>query len=145
MKYIFILALSFCSICTTAQTAKEAKIKKLMEITGSGNLGKQVITNIITSYKETYPNVNPKYWEEVVKEADADEFVRLLTPIYAKYYTEEDLDGLIKFYETPLGKKVIATLPGISAESMAVGQKWGEELAQKIFKKLEAAGEPLTQ
>jgi len=44
--------------------------------------------------------------------------------IYAKYFTHEDIIGLIAFHETPLGKKMIAAKPGILRESMALKQRW---------------------
>lgn len=39
-------------------------------------------------------------------------------PVYDEYFTEEDLQGLIAFYETPLGEKLIEVSPGLIQSSM---------------------------
>jgi hypothetical protein len=54
--------------------------------------------------------------------------VNLLVPIYDKHWTDEDVKGLILFYETPLGQKMITVLPQVMAESQEAGRKWGESL-----------------
>lgn len=41
------------------------------------------------------------------------------TNLYAKYYTEKELKDLIKFYQTPTGRKTIATLPQLTKEALA--------------------------
>lgn len=41
------------------------------------------------------------------------------TNLYAKYYTEKELKDLIKFYQTPTGRKAIATLPQLTKEALA--------------------------
>jgi hypothetical protein len=50
--------------------------------------------------------------------------VNLLVPIYDKHLTDEDVKGLILFYETPLGQKMITVLPQVMAESQEAGRKW---------------------
>lgn len=47
-----------------------------------------------------------------------------MVPIYAKYYTQQDMDDLIAFYDTPLGKKLSTVQPQITLESMSVAQQW---------------------
>jgi len=59
-------------------------------------------------------------------------------PIYDKHLTHEEIRGLIAFYQTPLGAKLIAKMPAIAQDSMAVGMKWGGEIAQKAMAKMEA-------
>lgn len=41
-----------------------------------------------------------------------------LSDIYSKYYTEEDVDVLIKFYESPTGQKTIEMQPKLTGEMM---------------------------
>jgi uncharacterized protein len=49
--------------------------------------------------------------------------------IYSKYFTEKELEGLIAFYSTPLGKKSIATMPQLMREGMEAAAR---ELTPKI-------------
>ena len=60
----------------------------------------------------------------------------MLYPIYHKHLTLSDVNGLISFYETPLGSKVVSTLPLIAQESMPAGQQWGESLAANLGPRL---------
>lgn len=47
-----------------------------------------------------------------------------LVPLYHKHYTRDEIKALIRFYETPLGKKVAALRPQITKESMVVAEEW---------------------
>ena len=57
-------------------------------------------------------------------------------PIYHKYLTLEETKGLIKFYETPLGKKVISVMPKMTQEGMQAGQIWGQFISEKLQKRV---------
>ncbi|MFM8242752.1 MAG: DUF2059 domain-containing protein [Crocinitomicaceae bacterium] len=50
------------------------------------------------------------------------------------------LDRIIAFYATPAGKKLSASQPAITAESMSVGQEWGARLGERVLKKLKEKG-----
>lgn len=50
----------------------------------------------------------------------------MLVPVYSRYLQIEDLKGLIKFYDSPLGKKYSKYTPFLTQQSMEVGQKWGK-------------------
>ncbi|NEQ77810.1 MAG: DUF2059 domain-containing protein [Okeania sp. SIO2C9] len=50
-------------------------------------------------------------------------------PIYDKYFTEEDLQALIEFYQTPTGRKTIELMPQLFQESM---QRTAQVLNPKI-------------
>ena len=62
----------------------------------------------------------------------------LTIPIYQKHLTQEDIAALNKFYDSPAGKKMIKVQPLIMQESMAVGQAWGQKIAQEVINKYQA-------
>jgi hypothetical protein len=49
-------------------------------------------------------------------------------------YTEEELQALIKFYESPVGQKMIAKTPLLMQQTMAISQKHTANLMPKIQK-----------
>ena len=51
-----------------------------------------------------------------------------MVPVYHNNFTHEEIKGLLQFYATPLGKKVIQTLPAVVQQSMAAGQNWSESM-----------------
>ena len=95
---------------------------------------------MIVTFQKTYPKVDQKIWDELANEIKAEDLIALMIPIYDKYYTEEDVDQLIAFYNTPIGKKSTEVLPAISQESMAAGQAWGRKIGEKIAQKLKEKG-----
>lgn len=46
-----------------------------------------------------------------------------MVPLYARFYTVQEVEQLTAFYKTPLGRKMLATMPQLSAESMAISQR----------------------
>ena len=138
------IILSFL-LCVTAsfafcQSAKIENIKKLLDLTGSGKMGAQVAQAMIASFQQSYSDVPDEYWESVKNEIHAEDIVKLVIPIYDKYYSEEDVQQLIDFYESPIGKKVISATPLIMQESMKAGQEWGKSIGEKVVEKLKHDG-----
>jgi uncharacterized protein len=137
---LFISMLLITNTCFSQTTSKTEKIKTLLEVTGSGNLGVQAVTQMIAAFKENYSNIGDEFWNEFAKEIKSEDLVNLIIPVYDKYYTEEDVDQMIAFYKTPVGKKLIEVLPKISQESMAVGQEWGKGLGEKVVARMKEKG-----
>ena len=142
MKKIFFTAL----ICMLAyiiygQTStKTEKVRQLLELMGSGKLAEQVAGQMITLFQNAYTDVDKQFWDEFSKEMKTAELLELIVPIYEKYYTEEEVEQLITFYKTPLGKKVTESLPMITQESMEAGRMWGEGIGMKVVQRLREEG-----
>ena len=120
--------------------AKIADIKKLMMMTGAGDMGTQMAGQMVESFKMSNPKVPNEFWEKVKIEVDTSVLLELNIPIYDKYLSHEEIKATIAFYETPVGKKLIEVLPNVADESYQVGQKWGMELGAKVAKELKDAG-----
>jgi hypothetical protein len=58
--------------------------------------------------------------------------------LYHKYFSHEEIRGLLAFYETPLGRKAGTLAPTISQEGMREGQRWGEALGPKLAERIRA-------
>ena len=59
-----------------------------------------------------------------------------VVPLYDKHYTIGEIQTLIQFYETPLGKKVSALRPQIAKEGMVVAEEWINFLEPLLVKAL---------
>jgi len=57
--------------------------------------------------------------------------IDLAVPLYDKYYTTEDIKGLIQFYETPLGRKTVKALPSLMGELTEASQRMGQDFARQ--------------
>jgi len=97
------------------------------------NLKKEVLNYIdFLLQKHTIQNKNQEKfsfdWEGGFNEMAID--------IYHKYFTHDDVKGLIAFYQTDLGKKTINVQQNIVQESIKIGQKWGQSLEPLIQERI---------
>lgn len=118
-------------------------LKKMFEVSGTEESYKTVITQLITMFKQQYSDVSDEIWDELANEflkTSLNDLVDMLVPIYKKYLTQNDLEELIKFYYTPVGKKFAKNTPLIMQESMQVGQQWGVKIGQEFKKKMKEKG-----
>jgi hypothetical protein len=67
--------------------------------------------------------------------AQAGELSQDIIDVWASNFTVADLKGLEAFYNTPLGKKLIATLPAVTQQGMAAGQAWGQRVYKAAIQK----------
>jgi uncharacterized protein len=117
--------------------AKRQDIRRLLEVTGSAQLGQQILGQMMETFKKASPDVPESFWNEMMKEFDSATMIDLIVPVYEKHLTHEDVKGLIAFYESPLGRKVTSVLPVIAQESMQAGQQWGMDIARRVQQRLE--------
>ena len=64
--------------------------------------------------------------------------------VYASNFTPDDLRGLITFYKSPVGQKLLEKTPAVTQQSLLAGQKFGQsvavELRQRIIEELRKKG-----
>ncbi len=113
--------------------AKEKLIRQLLEVTGVVKLSQQMMDQMFTSMQSAVPDLPTEFWSKTRARFKADDLVAMIIPVYDKYYSKEELQGLLTFYESPLGRKVIATLPQVQRESMTIGQAWGRKQAEDVL------------
>jgi uncharacterized protein len=143
LALILLVGLASAQSIDSARTAAEARradIRKMMELTGSGKLGVQVFNQLLTNFKSNFPQVPGQFWEDFSKEVSAEELQERLIPVYEKNFTGEDIRGLIQFYRSPLGQKLTKITPQISHDAMEIGSQWGQEIGNRLLKKLEQGG-----
>jgi len=133
---------------------KRADIERLLEMTGATKVGKQMAAlstaQMVQSLRLSHPGIPQKALdvlpEEVgaVFDAHVPVFVAQIIPVYHRYFSAEEIKGMIAFYSTDLGRKAISAMPGLMSESMLIGQKWGEglspELAERVRARLKKEG-----
>jgi len=143
MKKLLAVLMCLClmnNVFSQSTTSKEQKIKELMDVTGSGKLGAQITHQLLSTFQAQFTDVPAEFWEKMKAEINADEIVNLCIPVYAKFYTEDEIVALLQFYKTPIGQKVIQVTPQLMQESMQVGRAWGQKLTEKIVHELTEKG-----
>jgi hypothetical protein len=69
-------------------------------------------------------------------DARSAELVDATARIYASHFTEAELKTILTFYQSPLGRKMIAEEPKAMDESMASAAKWADNLSDDIVNKM---------
>jgi uncharacterized protein len=123
--------------------AKEAAIRHLMDITGTSKLGENLRIYITERVQEKAGQaVAPERMQKFMGTFSAkfnasvspSAITDALVTIYAKSFSMEDIQGLIQFYESPLGTRVVQTLPRVSAESQQVGIEMDQNAALMVLR-----------
>lgn len=128
--------------------AKEADIRKLMELTGANSLGERLLNAGMEQFRasvlDSQPD-NPRAKQFVdafvvgfQKHFDPKSLSETEIPIYDKYLTAEDLKGLLAYYSSPTGRRMLKVLPEIAQESQAAGFSLGQKAAQQTMEELKA-------
>jgi hypothetical protein len=116
--------------------AKEAEIRKLLDTIGTVKLTNQIMEQMISNFRSRNNGVSKEFWDRFEQKMNAQDLVGKIVPIYAKYYTMDDLKAINAFYQTPAGQKVIASTPQIMHDSMLVGQEWGKHVSIDLMAEL---------
>jgi uncharacterized protein len=124
----------------TAKPPSEAQVRQLMEVFGVDRMLGQMNTQMATMMQQQVPCVPASYWQGFIDKDGIRELTGRMVPIYQRHFSAADIDGLLKFYRSPLGKKVITAMPATMAEGMQLGQSWGRERAQAMLAQLQKDG-----
>ena len=137
-----LLALVLVSPQAVAQSSAptEEKVRELLLVTGAEALGRQVMDSMMEDFSSIYSSVSDRFWEEFRSEIQPDELTTMMVPVYQKHLTAEEVDELIRFFSTPVGRSFIKKQPGIMTDSMKIGADWGERIAERVLEKLESEG-----
>ncbi|MBI3886634.1 MAG: DUF2059 domain-containing protein [Opitutae bacterium] len=122
----------------TVSKAQDAEIRRMLRLTGMSRLLEQVIGQMIESFKGKSPEIPADVWDKLRAEMDVEEAINNFVPLYAKYYSAEDLRAINDFYETPAGRRLLEKMPQLMAESMTVGEQWGQQVAKRVQERIEA-------
>lgn len=142
-----IFCLCFCLALPGLMSAQsndyQKSVEKLLELSGASNTLQSIVPSLFSLLKQQTSGIPDIYWEEAEKEimqtANADLAI-MMVPVYRKYLSQEELDKIIEFYQTPAGHKLAEVNPQISAELLTIGQQWGLQLSQKVLQKLKDKG-----
>ncbi|HEX8423639.1 MAG TPA: DUF2059 domain-containing protein, partial [Pyrinomonadaceae bacterium] len=91
--------------------ARRADIKRLLELMKVIEEELKSLDPIFENFKRSFPNVPANVWDEVEKEFRAEftpeMFLETYVPIYARRFSAAEVKELIKFYESPAGRKMV--------------------------------------
>lgn len=123
-----------------ASAPSDAQVRQLMGVFGVGKMLSQMNTQMAGMMQQQLPCVPPSYWQGFVDANGTKELTDRMVPIYQRHFSAADIEGLLAFYRSSLGQKVITEMPATMAEGMQIGQQWGKQRAQSMLGDLRKNG-----
>jgi len=121
--------------------------KKIVEIKGVGGLFEPIVREEVEKARIALIQTNFTWTKDINDSAAvvyksygprANEFVDAIARIYASHFSEAELNGLLTFYQSPLGRKMLTEEPKALSESATYAKKWGEEISGDAMSKMRA-------
>ena len=141
---LWLAAAAGSSTMASAKPASQAQVRQLMEVAGVnrmlGQMASQINAQLAGMMRDQLPCVPASYWNGFLAAGGFREVTDAVVPIYQKHFSAADIEGLIKFYRSPLGRKMVAQMPAVMSESMQAGQEWGRNRAQAMLSELQKSG-----
>jgi sRNA-binding regulator protein Hfq len=103
---------------------KKTLILRLLEVNGATE-------GIRSTLRTVVGNLPPEQAAEFEGLLKSDELIMRFVPIYAKYFTEEELREMIRFYGNPAGKRVLEVAPKLMEESIKEAIAYFQEKEKK--------------
>jgi uncharacterized protein len=109
---------------------KEKAIRHLMDLTGATKMGPNMSEMISRQVQSTMSHNLPadrlqKFMDDFNQKLSArvpsTEVADAQVPIYAQHFTMDDLQGMIHFYESTVGQRMVKVLPQVLQETQNTG------------------------
>ncbi|MDP9956800.1 hypothetical protein J2X97_002459 [Epilithonimonas hungarica] len=139
MKKIILLVIFFNFVFSYSQN-KQEKVKELISLSGTFTLSKKVEAELISRYRKRYENVPDSAWKSIEPKINIDELINEVADIYGSKLTEKEIDQLLVFYKSDLGKKVIQNAPIIMTQIQTSSSNWATKVTNIINSDLEKMG-----
>jgi len=105
-----------------------------MKMVGVDKLQQAFMDQMIDALKKTLPNqeeerfrnMSDRLMEIMRDEFKKSDFASIAFDLYNKYFTGDEIKGLIQFYASPLGQKALQVLPTVMQESATRGFELGQ-------------------
>lgn len=128
-KIIVTIIVVFVSHFAMAQDAFKQDVLKVLKASGSAaqmELAKeQVMGNIPedkkAAFSKDFDDSLPSLYDKMAK-------------VYMELYTHDEVKQILKFYDSPIGKKMTAKSSELTKKNMEAAQEWGMELQGMMMK-----------
>ena len=134
-----VLALGAAGQVMAAQPS-EKQVRQLFQVMHMERMFEQMNSQMAGVMGQAVPCVPASYWQGFSDASGSQQLLGRMVPIYQRHFSADDVAGLLKFYKSPLGQKVITQMPVTMAEGMKVGQEWGRERGQAMIRQLQQDG-----
>jgi hypothetical protein len=133
------------------QRSRQQKIERILELTNPDTVVTEIVNQVDGMMKQIRPN--PTAQQKARQQAALDKIAKIskermlkirpeLVKAYAETFTDEELDGMLAFYETPAGRAAVTKIPAINNRMSDLIQTEMNALGPEINKIAEDALKP---
>jgi hypothetical protein len=147
MRPTLVLLIGLASFVPSSQAAaqapdKAALIRRLLVLTNAAELAVTAMETSIPAQRAANPTIPKEFWDEFMARArrEMPQLVDAMLPVYDKHFTKPQLEQLVAFYESPVGRHLAKVQPEITVQSMQAGQKWGARIGAEVGQDLAKRG-----
>jgi hypothetical protein len=129
-----------------ADPAKEAAIRHLMDLTQTSKLGDNISSYISGQVRSVMGRTLQKpddlqkfmdaFTQKFTAAAPSSAVTDAQIPVYSHFFSMEDIEALIKFYESPLGQRVVKTLPQVAQQTQQAGMQIDQKAAIEVLRSM---------
>lgn len=132
--------------------AKRAQIKTLLEMTGVKAIPEQIANNTVQSWVPGIKQLDPKFPDKgfaITRDAFLAALsakidvpgglIEQVTLVYHNAFTAAEIGELLKFYQSPVGKKLLGSQAKVNGETFQTAMKWADALSADVDQRIDAA------
>lgn len=123
--------------------AKDAAVRHMLDITGVSKEGEAIAAEWTDRVKGGVsrvvpPDQLPKFMDTFTAKFNASAPPSAITDamvaIYARHFSLEDIQGITKFYESPVGQRMVKEMPDVSREAQTAGMQMDQKIAIEVLR-----------
>ena len=127
------------------QPAKKSAIDKLLEMTFNKDCMLKSMRAILDASKSRslaagrpamssqMDALTSNFQEKIAQEMFSENTINKIKELYTKVYTEQEMEELVKFYESAVGKKTLKSLPEITVQVVGIVDEIMQKHANDYF------------
>lgn len=121
---------------------KKALAREVLQLTRAAEQALTVMEKAVEGQRGMNPEIPGVFWDRFLERAKEQkgELLDMLMPVYEEAFSLEDLQGLVAFYRSPIGRRLIEAQPTLVQASMEVGERWGAQLGGEVGEELQKEG-----
>ncbi|HST53644.1 MAG TPA: DUF2059 domain-containing protein [Pyrinomonadaceae bacterium] len=127
-----------------SKAERDADLRRLVNASGVVEKELNSLGPVMASMKKQVPQIPDTTWGEITKELKKeftrDKIIEMYVPIYAEHFNAQEVKALLRFYESEVGRKLVAETPVIETEAYFGGIQWGIKIGERIKELLKAKG-----
>ena len=115
------------------------KVLRLIKLTQAADPDKIIddqIAAVERGSTELVSKMKPGWKERLKKTANPEVLKEMIIPIYEEHYSEKELDALISFYRSPIGRKLVRTSTEMFPKITAIIQKYMSNVLESLFQEV---------